>query len=432
MLLGALCWTWNGSKELPSVQLMCKLSVCVVLGWAASAWHRPCPSSAMSTFTHTEQQVQQLADTALKLQQQYDELSDTIEKLRSELDQLTTSASVDTFNTLDPLHTSYNTVQQQHAHLQPIMEKYSLKAAEKDPDKQLYGSKQVKRIEASQRQFDSVTATLRPLAENFLPLYLQIKQTVDAVEDEKRQSDAKAEAAAAAEREAASSKQRALDDEQAAIRAVEEQKLAKQREIDAKRDYERKLAADEERREKEEADRTERIRRERAVREQEERAERQREAEALKIKQQQQQRERQARIEQDHQQQEKTQQQRLTMEEQKQAIADSLQQVVSQNSKTQADGAMTTVLKYINNVLENPMNAEHRSIRSSDSSFQQYLADIPGGAACVEAVGFQSQSASNDCEQEYVLKASAEAWTLLTAARKMVEEQLLDVRSDAT
>lgn len=386
---------------------------------------------AMSSFTQTEQQIQQLAEQALTLQQQYDALKAHVVQLQADLASLTPSTSADAHAKLTPLQATYGSVSSQHAQLQPVISKYSQKAAEKDPDKQLYGSKQVKRIEASQKQFDGVSDILLPLTETFVPVWQQLQQTVNAAESERRAAADKAEAAAAAEREAAAAKQRELDAEQDAMRAAEEQKYAKQREIDAKRDYERKLAADEERREKEEADRTERIRRERAVREQEERVERQREAEAQRIRQQQQRRERQARIEQEHQQREQQQAQRLTMDEQQQLLRDSLQQLVSQASSSQADGALTTLLRYINNVLENPMQADHRTVHANDTAFLQHIADRPSGVECVQAVGFVSKSSVDSIEQQYVLQASAEAWTLLTAARKMVEEQLLEVRNAA-
>uniref|UniRef100_A0A7S2SNT8 Ubiquitin-like domain-containing protein n=1 Tax=Rhizochromulina marina TaxID=1034831 RepID=A0A7S2SNT8_9STRA len=81
---------------------------------------------------------------------------------------------------------------------------------------------------------------------------------------------------------------------------------------------------------------------------------------------------------------------------------------------------LETLLKVIDNIIQNPNEDKYRRLRPANATFNRKVGSLPGGLRCVREMGF------TDGEEEgtLILAPSTEAWHHLNSCRRLVQEKL--------
>lgn len=72
---------------------------------------------------------------------------------------------------------------------------------------------------------------------------------------------------------------------------------------------------------------------------------------------------------------------------------------------------VTTLEKVLSNISKNPMEEKYRKVKRGNAAFNKRLGGLPGGEACMLAVGFSIEDV--DGTENYVMQASPDAWPKL-------------------
>mmetsp|Transcript_38756 Transcript_38756/g.51063 ORF Transcript_38756/g.51063 Transcript_38756/m.51063 type:complete len:428 (-) Transcript_38756:224-1507(-) len=99
-------------------------------------------------------------------------------------------------------------------------------------------------------------------------------------------------------------------------------------------------------------------------------------------------------------------------------ISLAIAQITSQPAPT-ARGALSTLSKIIQNIIDNPMEDKYRSIKRSNAAFQKKIGSIPGGEAIMIAMGFSDPGTG--C---WTLTPSEAAWNTITSAQSKIKARL--------
>ncbi|CAM9576849.1 unnamed protein product [Discosporangium mesarthrocarpum] len=73
-----------------------------------------------------------------------------------------------------------------------------------------------------------------------------------------------------------------------------------------------------------------------------------------------------------------------------------------------------TLVKVIDNIMQHPMEEKYRKIKRSNAGFKRKVGGVPGGDACMRALGFQE---TPDEGGTWTMTPSANAWNVLTSAK---------------
>lgn len=102
---------------------------------------------------------------------------------------------------------------------------------------------------------------------------------------------------------------------------------------------------------------------------------------------------------------------------------------------TTVDTCVSTIAKYINNIVENPNDPKFRRIRFGNGAFQKRVASVPGGLSFLEAVGFTEQEQDGEkylvVDEEtcaVLVSAYEEVLTALVGATALVPKLDRDVK----
>ena len=102
--------------------------------------------------------------------------------------------------------------------------------------------------------------------------------------------------------------------------------------------------------------------------------------------------------------------------------------------------AVGMLLRFSSQIIANPHEARHRSLNVNNPIIRQRLIAKKGGADALQAIGFTSRAAApagaapatreegRDTE-EWSVQPTAEAWTVVTQAKAMLEAELKDAQS---
>jgi hypothetical protein len=358
------------------------------------------------------------------------ELSEQVEIL-TDLEQQLSRSSID-FEVLEGIHAPASEVaakidafSKALAPLRDALKKFLHKANEgrKDPDKQMYGPAMLKNIDASNAKLDELTAAFDPLLEQFTQAYGKLNAEI---EKQRKEKESKEKAAKEAE-EARLAAERAA--KEAADRAAAE-KARQEAEARARREAEEKArreaeAAEKARVEKAEKERVEREAR--ALRETELAARREREEAEKKAREESEAKDREA-----------AEAGKSLTERCRDRLKAALESMKSALSPGDFTIAVQTLLKFLSNIMNSPMEERFRTIRVNNDLFQRRLASKPGGTDALKAIGFQlirtpdnvpASSELKPNEEYYKIEPKAELWPVLVDAKKQLENAMADNRS---
>eukprot|EP00752_Nemacystus_decipiens_P001341 g1330.t1 len=87
----------------------------------------------------------------------------------------------------------------------------------------------------------------------------------------------------------------------------------------------------------------------------------------------------------------------------------------------QARDCLTTLTKVIDNIVAHPAEEKYRKIKRANAGFTRKVGAVPGGEACMRALGFAEHG---DAKESWLLSPSAEAWNVLNAGRAQIQSAL--------
>eukprot|EP00903_Cladosiphon_okamuranus_P007173 g6965.t1 len=87
----------------------------------------------------------------------------------------------------------------------------------------------------------------------------------------------------------------------------------------------------------------------------------------------------------------------------------------------QARECLTTLTKVIDNIIAHPAEEKYRKIKRANAGFSRKVGGVPGGEACMRALGFAEHG---DTKESWLLAPSAEAWNVLNAGRVQIQTAL--------
>ncbi|CAN0252220.1 unnamed protein product [Pylaiella littoralis] len=81
----------------------------------------------------------------------------------------------------------------------------------------------------------------------------------------------------------------------------------------------------------------------------------------------------------------------------------------------------STLTKVIDNIVAHPTEEKYRKIKRANAGFSRKVGAVPGGEACMRALGFVE---SGDAKESWLLAPSAAAWNVLNAGRAQIQGAL--------
>ncbi|CAM9354537.1 unnamed protein product [Ectocarpus sp. 6 AP-2014] len=82
---------------------------------------------------------------------------------------------------------------------------------------------------------------------------------------------------------------------------------------------------------------------------------------------------------------------------------------------------LTTLTKVIDNIKAHPTEEKYRKIKRANAGFSRKVGAVPGGEACMRALGFVEHG---DAQESWLLAPSEAAWNVLTAGRVDIQRAL--------
>lgn len=331
----------------------------------------------------------------------------------------TTTANPNVFlHQVQPVYTAATDIHNKLTAIEPVILKFVVKASETDEDKQIYGAAQTKKILDSSKIYQQCKETFEPLYSDILQQYTAIN-TVCSEYNARLQAKLQAEQAEqqriAAEQAAVQAEQQRIQQERDAAAAAEQARLAaveaqRQAEIAAERAaVERKLQRERDAKAKHDAE----LEQQRIAAEQERQQHLQAAADS------------QARQQHSLAVQQQMQQQRAAVEQVQsgvQSFTENAQLLAEHNSKDTSLSALQQLLRFINNILNNPLDATYRSIDINDTVLQSTVLITRYGEQCMQALGF---ALNND---KYEMAASAEQWNTLQECKRALVKQISAIK----
>ena len=377
------------------------------------------------SFKSIESQIHQLQLNVDQLLLQYTNYMNT---------QYTDVNTVDTdvtdpntyLHAIQPLYNTINQLHQQIELITPLLHKYVLKAQVIDVEQQIYGTNQIKTILHCNQLFHDVQLVFEPIYADLNNQYLLISTVCTEYNDRlaviKQQQETERQRVEHEHAQQQAEQQRIQkqkDDESAAEQArVDAIERDRQAEIQAERDsIQRQLQRQRDIKLKHECE----LEQQRIQRENELAAHR---AAALESQQRQQQH---AAVQ--SQLQHKRQQIQL-IDSGVKSFSDTIELFIQHNNdhnnnKSSKLLACHTLLKYINTILNNPLDASCRTINTNDTILHDNILSHEYGDQCIQSLGFQL----NDEHTQYVLTVSAEQWNTLQECKRVITKQLVSLKS---
>lgn len=96
-------------------------------------------------------------------------------------------------------------------------------------------------------------------------------------------------------------------------------------------------------------------------------------------------------------------------------LAAALRKLVSSNERKLARVGLETLVKVINNIVNNPEELKYLKIKQGNAKFNAKLGGLPGGKECILAIGFVDGG-----EGSFELVRSATAWEKLVASKDSI------------
>ena len=364
------------------------------------------PFSSMSLLSRTETAVT--------------ELPSRIVQLRSTLATLTPTSPHTAFTALQASATALAT---QSTELDRTITKLVEKARETDPDKKMYGTAAVKRIE-------EMAASWADVKEQAAALAAEVDRQYQAAEQRRVDDD----------------KRRLREAEEARQRAEEERVRAEAERLRKAEEDERRRQEEAERRAAEEAERLARLQQQKLEAEQKAKAAtlaRQHEQE----RKQKEETERKAKEAADKQAAEAADAQRRADEEAKkpplQRSREALEAALGllcDSCSVDSDRliAVQMLLKFVTAIVTNPMDETKRRVNVRNPIIKQRLLGKKGGLEALRAIGFNGTAAAGSDvvggvgvgeAEEWKIGATAEGWNVVVQAKGVLEKELEDVKA---
>ncbi|CAN0488832.1 unnamed protein product, partial [Ectocarpus sp. 12 AP-2014] len=94
---------------------------------------------------------------------------------------------------------------------------------------------------------------------------------------------------------------------------------------------------------------------------------------------------------------------------------------VSRQPSGVARECLTTLTKVIDNIKAHPTEEKYRKIKRANAGFSRKVGAVPGGEACMRALGFVEHG---NAQESWLLAPSEAAWNVLTAGRVDIQRAL--------
>ncbi|CAB1102493.1 unnamed protein product [Ectocarpus sp. CCAP 1310/34] len=94
---------------------------------------------------------------------------------------------------------------------------------------------------------------------------------------------------------------------------------------------------------------------------------------------------------------------------------------VSRQPAAVARECLTTLTKVIDNIKAHPTEEKYRKIKRANAGFSRKVGAVPGGEACMRALGFVEHG---DAQESWLLAPSEAAWNVLTDGRVDIQRAL--------
>ncbi|CAM9525294.1 unnamed protein product [Scytosiphon promiscuus] len=101
---------------------------------------------------------------------------------------------------------------------------------------------------------------------------------------------------------------------------------------------------------------------------------------------------------------------------------------VARQPGASARECLTTLTKVIDNIVAHPTEDKYRKIKRANAGFSRKVGAVPGGEACMRALGFVEHG---DAKESWLLEPSAEAWNVLNAGKAEIQRALLTLPTAA-